>query len=89
MKKRGTKDVDLLGLPEGYTLRLAGRSNHFAVICPDGMPLRMPGGIPVRVALTPGDRRTRRLEATRIRRALEVQEADLGSAPRPDSERRR
>ena len=63
------KDVDRLDLPKGYTLKLSG-TQHLTVICPDGEPLRMPNGVPVTCALTPGTDRTRTIEASRIRRAL-------------------
>ena len=63
------KDVDRLDLPKGYTLKLSG-TQHLTVICPDGEPLRMPNGVPVTCALTPGTDRTRTIEAARIRRAL-------------------
>lgn len=87
-RKRGTKDVDKLDLPEGYSLREAKGATHLVVIRPDGEPLRKENGMPLHVALSPGITRTRRHERAQIRRALKMQEADLGSAPRPDSERR-
>ena len=63
------KDIDRLDLPDGYTLAVSG-TQHLTVICPDGEPLRMPNGVPVTCALTPGTDRTRTIEASRIRRAL-------------------
>lgn len=71
------RDIDQLGLPEGYTLEQSPGTAHLRVMCPDGTPLRMPSGIPVVVSLTPSDWRTRKTEASRIKRALRKQEAGL------------
>lgn len=65
-RSRIQRDLDL---PADYELRSAGSGGHLLVIRPDGQPLRL-GGLPLQVACSPGDNRTRTNERARIRRAL-------------------
>ena len=64
---RGRKD---LVLPKGFFLRQEPGTAHLAVLRPDGTPLRLPGGMPVKVACSPSDWRTAKNEQARIRKAL-------------------
>lgn len=67
-RMRGMKG-EVIDLPEGF--RWDKRpSNHVAILCPDGTPLRMRSGIPLTLSLTPSDRRTRKNELARVRQAL-------------------
>jgi hypothetical protein len=58
-------------LPPGSTIeRQSPRARHDTVLLPDGSPLRDDRGMPVTIAWSPGDQRTRRNEAAKIRKAL-------------------
>lgn len=60
-----------LELPEGLDVVPAKRSGHLRVVYRvDGRPLRTETGVPIQIALTPSDHRTRRNELARIRRAM-------------------
>lgn len=67
---RRKRDLDSLDLPEGYTVRHRGKTQHLEIVKPDGEVLRMPSGIPVILSLTPGISRTRKIELARVRRAI-------------------
>jgi len=81
------RDIERLVLPDGFTLVTTG-TTHLMVVGPDGEPLRMPNGVPVVVANTPSDRRTRRNENSRIRRAHAYvrPEQEPGAAEEPPQE---
>ena len=57
-------------LPEGLRLGAPSRMGHLPVLWDDGTPLRMPGGMPVKVAMSPSDWRTVKNEQTRIKKAV-------------------
>ena len=74
-------------LPPGYTLgwpevyrgeneephKIGGRGGHLYVLRPDGTPLRMANGLPVKIACSPQGNRSERNDLAKIRRALREQ----------------
>ena len=56
-------------LPEGAFLGPVSHGHYF-IVREDGSLLRTPTGLPIKICSSPSDRRTRKNEMARIRRAL-------------------
>ena len=63
-------------LPEGLHLQVAAKGNphHAVMVTATGEKLRLPSGMPVHCSTSPSDHRTRKIELSRIRKALEARD---------------